>query len=77
MDELKELWGEIRSNDELQLLTRKDISEAIKAKSGSVISKLRSNVFNRFIFCIAMIAAFLTAIPIISVASVQILLVIL
>lgn len=77
MDELKELWGEIRSNDELRLLTRTDLTEATKAKSGTVISKLRSNVFNRFVFCTAMLTAFLVAIPLISVLSVQVLLVIL
>ncbi|MEP0366070.1 MAG: hypothetical protein ABJN36_18080 [Cyclobacteriaceae bacterium] len=77
MDELKELWVEIRSNDDLQLLNSKDISDATKAKSGTVISKLRSNVFNRFIFCAIMLTVFLVAIPVISVLSVQILLVIL
>ncbi|MFY0600645.1 MAG: hypothetical protein JXR03_13315 [Cyclobacteriaceae bacterium] len=74
MDELKMLWGQIRDDKELELLTQRKISESIRSKSTGTLSKLENKVKKRLYFSLLMVLALALSIPFIALISIQILL---
>lgn len=77
MSELKELWGAIRSNAALEILTHSQISAAIKGQSENTLSVLKRKVKWRLLFCIIITIVFGVLIPLSGVAPIQVLLLIL
>lgn len=74
MDDLKILWGEIRNDQELELLTHKSITDSIRSQSNGTLSKLKRKVWWRFCFCVLLVAVLTLCIPFVGLASIQILL---
>lgn len=74
MNDLKTLWGEIRSDQDLEIITGKQILESIRNKSISTISKLESKVKVRFWFCVFVMLVLTIIIPFVGLTAAQILL---
>ncbi len=74
MIELKELWGEIRTDNDLELLTGKRISANIRSKSKTIIAKLHHKLNVNIWLCVIMSILLASTIPLLPVVMVQVLL---
>lgn len=74
MYDLKQLWGEIKTDQELELITAKSISKNIRAQSASTLFRIHSKVKGKAWFCLGMSALLVITIPFIAVLAVQIML---
>lgn len=74
MNELKQLWGEISQDEQLDLITSRSIAKNIRLKSASTISVLHRKITSKAWFCLGMSVLLVVAIPFVAVYAVQIML---
>ncbi|WP_258104614.1 hypothetical protein [Marinoscillum sp. MHG1-6] len=74
MNELKELWGEIRSDADLELIASSNISEHIRSQSQSTTALLRQKIGWKLAFSLMVLATILVGVALVQAGAIRILL---